>query len=142
MSNQHVQNDWPRPWTRSRVNAQTAFKAKPLPFMAELHHAVTAANDEGQRVPCTGRTEWTSEDREVRAEAARLCSGCPVLTECYVAAREHKERFGVWGGQDLTRGLYQRRAYRAAEQEPDTPPTPAPAPRQDGTPTRRSSDTN
>lgn len=31
-------------------------------------------------------------------EAKRICSGCPVKTECLEYALENDERFGIWGG--------------------------------------------
>lgn len=42
---------------------------------------------------------WTSEDRAERARAARLCSACPILRQCGLAAEEEQELF-VWGGVD------------------------------------------
>ena len=47
---------------------------------------------------------WTSEDEDDRAEAARLCLRCPVITECGIGALERREPFGVWGGRDVTGG--------------------------------------
>jgi hypothetical protein len=44
---------------------------------------------------------WTHDEPEVRREAAALCSGCPVIAQCYAHGKKHKE-FGVWGGVDLT----------------------------------------
>ena len=45
---------------------------------------------------------WLSEEAHERAVAARLCRGCPALTECGEAAEARRERFGVWGGRDRT----------------------------------------
>jgi hypothetical protein len=45
---------------------------------------------------------WTSDHEAERAEAARLCSGCPIIRECGAAADELDERFGVWSGRDRT----------------------------------------
>jgi len=44
---------------------------------------------------------WTHDLPEVRREAAALCTGCPVIAQCYAHGKKHKE-FGVWGGVDLT----------------------------------------
>lgn len=134
-------SDWPRPWHRKRGNAAQQFKPQPLPLMADLRAAVFDALADGWPVPCVGRSEWTSEDREVRARAARLCSCCPIRRECAEAAEEHDERFGVWGGRDLTpvpRGRSGGRRPRTST----TTPAPAPAPQPSGTTTRRSSGTN
>jgi hypothetical protein len=46
---------------------------------------------------------WLSEVEAERAEAARLCRGCPVVAPCGEAAVARGERFGVWGGRDRTR---------------------------------------
>lgn len=64
---------------------------------AELNEAV-----ERTGAPCRGRTDWTDDDRDVRAEAAVACQRCAVLARCadYVAAAG--EDFGVWAGVDRT----------------------------------------
>jgi WhiB family redox-sensing transcriptional regulator len=31
-------------------------------------------------------------------EAKRVCTGCPVLTQCLEFALDNDERFGIWGG--------------------------------------------
>lgn len=57
------------------------------------------AND--ATTPCQTHDDpglWLSDDEEEREAAAYLCTGCPVLRECFDAGR--KERFGVWGGRD------------------------------------------
>jgi hypothetical protein len=59
----------------------------------------------GQRTHCSdaGTGElWLSEHEPERAEAAKLCAGCPVLVECGTAATANDERWGVWGGHDRT----------------------------------------
>ena len=68
-----------------------------------LHAALCDALDDCQRIPCRtpGRTAlWTSEAHEERAEAAEQCAGCPVLDACAEVGQH--ERFGVWGGRDVT----------------------------------------
>jgi hypothetical protein len=58
----------------------------------------------GQKIPCSDSADlWLSESQHARAEAARLCRGCPVIAECRAAAKARGERFGVWGGKDFTR---------------------------------------
>jgi hypothetical protein len=46
---------------------------------------------------------WLSEFVEDRARAVKLCAGCPISRPCGEAAALHRERFGVWSGQDRTR---------------------------------------
>lgn len=43
---------------------------------------------------------WLSEYPEERAQAAKLCEGCPVLIECWTASVARDERWGVWAGID------------------------------------------
>jgi Transcription factor WhiB len=57
----------------------------------------------GQRTHCSdaGSSEiWLSEHEPERAEAVKLCRGCPVIQPCGQAAEERDERWGVWGGVD------------------------------------------
>jgi hypothetical protein len=73
---------------------------------AEHHELVTAmetALDDGLAVPCHDRSEWLSEDAQVRAEAASACSWCPVKSRCAALAAAAKPEFGVWAGRDRTR---------------------------------------
>ena len=64
----------------------------------------------GSRPPCAdGSGAWTSDDRDERALAARLCRPCPILTECGAAADSTKERFGVWAGVDRTQPTSSKR---------------------------------
>lgn len=51
---------------------------------------------------CAGDARFTSEDSTERAEAAALCTGCPVLDLCAAAARSTREGH-VYGGKDRTR---------------------------------------
>jgi hypothetical protein len=46
---------------------------------------------------------WLSEHVEDRAQAVKLCRGCPIFRLCGDAASARRERFGVWSGQDRTR---------------------------------------
>ncbi|WP_432793978.1 WhiB family transcriptional regulator [Rhodococcus ruber] len=57
---------------------------------------------------CTGRAplfdaeleEESAENRSSRlAAAARICSGCPVLSACRTAAREQDHPAGMWAGR-------------------------------------------
>jgi hypothetical protein len=69
-----------------------------------LNRALLDMASRGLRTHCSdyGATLWTSEKLEERREAARLCQGCPVQAECLAAAQARRERFGVYGGKDLT----------------------------------------
>lgn len=69
---------------------------------AAEHLAMTldAAARRGEDWPCRGRDEWTDEDRDTRAAAARACLGCPVSALCAAAAAELAPRWGVWAGID------------------------------------------
>lgn len=104
MSGRHYEpTSWPSPWRQRERKPSQQYRPTPLPLLADLRTAVAEATEAGERVPCLGRDEWLSEDRHTRVLAARLCAWCPVQTECYVAATDHGEQFGVWGGYDLTR---------------------------------------
>lgn len=52
--------------------------------------------------PCKGDDWrlWISEDAAERDEAARRCTGCPVIVACYTHGDREGE-VGVWGGVDL-----------------------------------------
>jgi hypothetical protein len=66
---------------------------------------ITAAS-QGLRPHCSDPVLgdlWLSDNEADRAEAAKLCRGCPVLAECDAAATANGERWGVWGGKDFTR---------------------------------------
>lgn len=66
--------------------------------------------EQGTLPPCADRSgAWTSDDRDERALAARLCRPCPILTECGAAADSTKERFGVWAGVDRTQPTSNKR---------------------------------
>ncbi len=71
----------------------------------QLTRALVALADHGRRPRCGepgGHELWTSEDADERAQAARWCTGCPVMTECRASADEHDERHHVWAGVDRT----------------------------------------
>ena len=56
------------------------------------------------RAACRGEPpQWF--DAETAGDAARalgVCAGCPVRRECLTAAAANNERYGVWGGIDLS----------------------------------------
>ena len=81
---------------------------------AALQHALAGAAAKRQHVPCAGRDAalWTSEDPAERELAAELCHGCPVLTECGLAAEATDEAWHVWAGQDRAAAAKARRAAK------------------------------
>lgn len=74
----------------------------PAEAHGRLQFALAKAVTDRSHVPCTGRDGhlFTSDDAEERATAAELCDGCPVLTECALAAESTDERWHVWAGVD------------------------------------------
>lgn len=81
-----------------------------------LVEALFALAEGGGRTPCQAphrRGLWISDDHEARATAAAICTqlGCPVLAVCRAAGRG--ERFGVWGGVDVTERPGQKRRRAA-----------------------------
>jgi hypothetical protein len=45
---------------------------------------------------------WLPETEAERAEACKLCAGCPIHAECGASAEALGERWGVWAGRDYT----------------------------------------
>lgn len=62
----------------------------------------------GRLTPCQREPEvFTADGHDAasqRAEAARRCHSCPVLTECAEYADAADERWHVWGGTDRREG--------------------------------------
>lgn len=67
---------------------------------ADLQAALAALLEAGDRPPCAGQDAWTSDDRDERDIAARLCRPCPLIPECQAAADSSDEAFGVWAARD------------------------------------------
>ncbi|MEU0489964.1 WhiB family transcriptional regulator [Nocardiopsis sp. NPDC006139] len=72
-------------------------------------------------------------------DAAKVCTGCPIRTECLADALDNRIQAGVWGGMTARkrRALLARRPEvtdwaalleRARRHYEQTAPTPAPAP--------------
>jgi WhiB family redox-sensing transcriptional regulator len=57
---------------------------------------------------------------EDTTEAKRVCSTCPVRTECFNHALDNVERFGIWGGTTDRQRITLRRARRERTND-DTP---------------------
>lgn len=66
-------------------------------FQARLAEHLEA----GQHLPCMGtyRDNWTSEDPEDQAIAARACIACPALDACTRYITKNPEPAGVWAGR-------------------------------------------
>jgi hypothetical protein len=64
---------------------------------------------------------WISEDPEDRAQAIKICAGCPIIKVCGDVASRRREPWGVWGGRDRSRntGKVGRPRKTAAVIEPD-----------------------
>ena len=71
-----------------------------------LTDALLKMATEGKRPRCgdwQDGSPWLSEDERLREIAAGWCHGCPIWTECDLAAKEHRVTAGVWAGRDRTR---------------------------------------
>lgn len=76
--------------------------------------AAKAALAQGRLVPCGNPRVcgyWTSDDREEREQAERLCRLCPsaVFDACHDLAEDNRERHHVWAGRDRTPPKVKRR---------------------------------
>jgi hypothetical protein len=72
----------------------------------QLTRALIDLESQGLRTNCSDPVTselWLSEIKAERAEAAKLCRGCPVIIPCGQAATARQERWHVWGGRDYTR---------------------------------------
>lgn len=56
-----------------------------------------------ESTPCQGRSEFTSDDRDVLSRVAMVCFHCPVRVACREGAEARGESFGVWGGKVFAR---------------------------------------
>jgi hypothetical protein len=73
---------------------------------ARFTKALIDTASRGLRVHCSDAEVshlWLSEIDSERALAAKLCIGCPVLIECWSAAKGQGVTWGVWGSIDFTR---------------------------------------
>ena len=70
------------------------------PAAAEAHQRLAAAlaGLEDELTICHDDRRFMSEDADERAQAARVCRGCPIFAAC-AAAGEH-EAWGIWAGVD------------------------------------------
>ena len=60
----------------------------------------------GLRTHCSDpetRHLWLSDHAHDRAQAVKLCKGCPIIRPCGQAASARRETFGVWAAVDRTR---------------------------------------
>jgi hypothetical protein len=66
-----------------------------------LARALDELRDRGGQPPCAthAHPDWWFSDRAAeRAEAVRICHGCPIRGPCAEAGAD--EQYGIWGGQD------------------------------------------
>ena len=68
-----------------------------------LQGRLAALADEGLNPPCAGRADIWFGSPSDRQRAAARCGDCPVAADCLAAGLASTERYGVWGGHDLTR---------------------------------------
>jgi hypothetical protein len=60
--------------------------------------------------PCRLDPElWFSNEAADKREAKRLCHTCPVQAQCLNEALDSNQRFGIWGGEDMTNYRLRRR---------------------------------
>lgn len=86
------------------MNARRAAEAA---AWRELDHALLAADERGQRIPCRGHwASFTADDMETCRRAAQACAGCPALEACtgVVPYVYH----GAWAGQVVSFGKVQK----------------------------------
>lgn len=69
--------------------------------LTRLGAAIADAHQDGQVVPCCGRSwrDWTDDNPDVAQRAADACRSCPVLDECTTYVTEHHEIAGTWAGE-------------------------------------------
>jgi hypothetical protein len=81
----------------------------------QLTRALLNIAARGLRTHCSDPTLselWLSEHEAERAEACRLCTGCPVERECYEVGKF--QTWGCWGGVD--------RSVRPGKKKPTATP--------------------
>lgn len=66
-------------------------------------HAVADGAMAGLAAKCKGKpgpyTDYTGNTMPTDAEAAKLCSGCPLIEPCGLKAATERPDWGIWGGQ-------------------------------------------
>jgi hypothetical protein len=70
----------------------------------QLTRALLDMASRGLRTHCSDPSLselWLSEHEAERAEAVKLCRGCPVLLECREVGKY--QTWGVFGGRDVSR---------------------------------------
>jgi WhiB family transcriptional regulator, redox-sensing transcriptional regulator len=64
----------------------------------ELESLAKAIRNAPVRIPCMESDPELFFDRDNYRQARKLCSRCPVKSECLTVALANDEQFGVWGG--------------------------------------------
>ena len=86
-----------------RVRLRPAVPVPPAPL---LPGAACAGADPALFFPDPG-------DTETEAQAVAICAVCPVRAACYDRAAQNGERWGIWGGRNLSRAAELRRSQLA-----------------------------
>lgn len=97
------------------------------------------SNDEWkQRGLCRGNEKdlWFSSVQEERDEAKRICSACPVRTECLATALADENIQGIWAGTDREERKKLRRKNNLSGRPAETLAA-APFRHRDGRPMRK-----
>jgi len=90
----------------------------------------------GVRTPCDqDPSAFVDDDAEVRRQAAKLCSLCPIRSQCGGFAAANRETVGVWAGKDRTWGAGVELANRGGRTSQATPHRPTHAQRPEDEPT-------
>jgi hypothetical protein len=91
--------------TQQLPTGPTARRTLRITASAQFVKALVDVASQGLRTHCSDSVLgdlWLSDNEPDRAEAARLCAGCPVFGPCGDVATANGEKFGVWSGRDFT----------------------------------------
>ena len=116
MSRRETPQQTERRRARDRVNkARARLRAKgldpgevpsPSSVFRRVVLPVSRASGSGwqDRAACKSEPpEWFDAETDQNAtRALTVCAGCPVRRDCFAAAAANRERYGVWGGVDLS----------------------------------------
>jgi WhiB family redox-sensing transcriptional regulator len=80
-------------------------------YCDQLGHSPTAMldrpDDDNPSLPCRWLEPdlWFSDSPAGLDQAKRLCSPCPIRSECLAGALLRREPWGVWGGEIVMDGM-------------------------------------
>lgn len=78
----------------------------------EVHIGPAWVPPDDVHVPCREHYPETFTGRDNAAQAASICTGCPVISDCFAAAVRQRE-WGTWGGVYFEEGQVIRVGRRA-----------------------------